>query len=83
MNTLNSLSQLPDRIFGVDALMATIGVTTLLIVLIVWTLFWKGMAMWKAARKGSKVWFVVLLLVNTIGILDIIYIYLIDGKKRR
>ncbi|OGM00913.1 hypothetical protein A2480_00100 [Candidatus Uhrbacteria bacterium RIFOXYC2_FULL_47_19] len=33
-----------------------------------------GVALWKAARKGSKVWFIVLLLTNTI-ILEILYIF--------
>lgn len=81
MNIIESLSQLPTQVFGIDALMSVIGVTTLLVVLIIWSLFWKGMSMWKAAKRGSKPWFIILLLVNTVGILDIIYIYLIDKKK--
>ena len=81
MNILNSLSTLPNKVFGIDALMSAIGVTTLVVVLIIWSLAWKGMALWKAAHRGSKVWFILLLLVNTIGILDIIYYYLIDKRK--
>lgn len=46
-----------------------------LCILIAWTLYWKGMALWKAAREQHKIWFVVLLLVNTLGILEILYIY--------
>lgn len=46
-----------------------------LILAIIWTMVWKGLALWKAARSGSKVWFVILLLVNTIGILDLIYYF--------
>ncbi|EKE12853.1 MAG: hypothetical protein ACD_13C00134G0014 [uncultured bacterium] len=41
----------------------------------IWSLFWMGMALWKAARNGSKAWFIVLLLVHTLGILDILYIF--------
>lgn len=48
--------------------------TWLLIVVMVWSLIWKGMALWKSARNGQKVWYVVLLLVNTIGILEILYL---------
>ena len=55
-------------------------VTCILIALIVWTLVWKGLAMWKAARGGHKWWFVIILVVNTLGILDIIY-YFFVGKK--
>ena len=47
----------------------------------IWVLPWKGMALWKSAREGSKAWFVVLLLLNTVGILDILYIYVFSKKK--
>jgi len=40
-----------------------------------WTLPWKGLALWTAARKGHKLWFVVLLLVNTLAVLEIAYIF--------
>ncbi|MEK7635026.1 MAG: DUF5652 family protein [Patescibacteria group bacterium] len=52
-----------------------------LMILVLWTLVWKGMALWKAAEEKNKVWFVVLLLVNTVGILDILYIYVFSKKK--
>lgn len=41
----------------------------------IWSLFWMGMGLWKASKNDSKVWFVVLLLVHTMGILDILYIF--------
>ena len=48
--------------------------------LVVWSLIWKGFALWKAAAKNnSKIWFIILLIVNSFGILDIIY-YLFIGK---
>jgi len=50
--------------------------TTALILLSVWTLAWKGLALWKSARNKSPVWFLILLLVNTLGILEILYIFL-------
>lgn len=51
-----------------------------LIVLIVWGIIWKGIALWKAARLSHKKWFIVLLIVNSIGILEIFYIYFIARK---
>lgn len=42
--------------------------------LITWSFFWKGWALWIAARKTNRVWFIVILLVNTLGILEIGYI---------
>lgn len=57
--------------------------TFLLFPLIIWSLIWKGLALWKAARlgtKNSKIWFIVLLVVNTAGILDILYLYVFTKK---
>jgi len=53
-----------------------------LLPIVVWSLVWKGWALWKAARAESKVWFVVLLIVNTIGILDILYIFLFCKSQK-
>lgn len=47
---------------------------------VVWTLAWKGVALWKAARLSHRKWFIGLLILNTFGILDIIYIYFIARK---
>jgi len=41
----------------------------------IWSTIWKGLALWRSARNKHTAWFVVLLLVNTVGILEIIYIY--------
>jgi hypothetical protein len=58
----------------------TPGVKILLAVLVIWSLIWKGIALWKAARNSHTAWFVILLLVNTAGILEIIYIYGFNKK---
>ena len=50
------------------------GVKLLILVLIIWTLIWKGIALWKAARNSHTAWFIVMLILNTVGILEIIYI---------
>ncbi len=49
--------------------------------MIIWSLIWKGWALWKSARQGSKVWFVVFLIINTLGVLEILYIYIFSKKK--
>jgi len=46
----------------------------LLTALIVWSLIWKGFALWRAARAGQAAWFIVLLFVNTAGLLEIAYL---------
>jgi hypothetical protein len=53
----------------------------LMVVIVLWSIVWKGMALWKAAKEGSKVWFVVLLVVNTVGILEILYLYVFSKKS--
>ena len=53
-----------------------------LLVIIAWSLVWKGLALWKSAREGSKVWFVVMLIVNTLGILEILYLFVFSSKSK-
>jgi hypothetical protein len=53
----------------------------ILAMLLVWEYVWKLLALWKAAGKKSVVWFVVLALVNTMGILEILYIFVFSKMK--
>jgi hypothetical protein len=55
----------------------------LLIPLLIWSLAWKGLALWRAARRGETTWFVVLLIVNTLGLLEIIYYFLIAKTDKK
>ena len=54
----------------------------ILALLIVWSIIWKGLALWKAARLSQKWWFTALLIINTFGILEIIYIFLVAKKYK-
>ncbi|HIH93670.1 TPA: hypothetical protein HA338_06395 [Methanosarcina acetivorans] len=55
---------------------------TLILILVLWELFWKGIALWKAARESQRYWFIAILILNTVGILPILYIFLFkEGKK--
>jgi len=49
--------------------------------LIIWTIVWKGLALWHSARNRQTVWYVVLLIINTVGILEIIYLIFFRKKK--
>lgn len=53
----------------------------ILVVLALWTIPWKGYALWKSARLNSKWWFIALLIINTMGILEILYIFIFSKKK--
>lgn len=46
-----------------------------MLVLAVWSLFWKGLALWHSSQRGQGWWFVILLIVNTFGILEIVYLF--------
>lgn len=48
----------------------------------VWSLIWKGFALYRAGANRSPGWFTALLLVNTAGILEMLYLF-VFGKKRR
>jgi methionyl-tRNA synthetase len=50
--------------------------------LLLWSIFWKGLALWKAARRDQPLWYIVMLLVNTIGLLEIIYIFGFAPRQR-
>lgn len=52
------------------------------VLFIMWSLAWKGVALWKAGNKKDKIWFIILLLINTFGILDIAYYYFIGDRKK-
>ena len=49
--------------------------------LIIWSLIFKGIALWRAARNHQRNWFIAFLVVNTLGILEIIYIFYFSKKK--
>ena len=52
----------------------------LLLILIIDTIL-KGFALWKATHKNHKTWFIIILILNTAGILPAIYLYINRKKK--
>ena len=47
----------------------------MIIIIALWTVFWKGLALWHSARRGAAAWFIALLIINTVGILEIVYLF--------
>ena len=41
---------------------------------IIWTIVLKGYALWHAARGNQRGWFIAILILNTLGILEIVYL---------
>lgn len=67
----------------------TISIFSILFFLaILWTIAIKGYALWHAAKRGEKWWFIALLVINTFGILEIAYlvfvakIWVFGAKKK-
>jgi hypothetical protein len=52
-----------------------------LIPLTVWDLFWRGKGLWRAAKNSQLYWFIAMLVVNSLGILPIIYLLFFQKKK--
>ena len=46
----------------------------IIFVIVFWTIALKGYSLWSAARGNQKKWFVALLVINTFGILEIVYL---------
>lgn len=43
--------------------------------LVLWSLLWKGLGLWHAGRRGQGWWFVIILAINTLGILELVYLF--------
>lgn len=60
MNFLNPIPQI-----------GTFGVMLLLI----WSMFWKILALWRASKGNQRYWFIAILLLNTFGILELVFLF--------
>lgn len=52
-----------------------------LIPLAIWDMIWKGIALWKAGKNSQLSWFIAIFILNTAGILPIIYIKFFQKNK--
>ena len=55
----------------------------IIVVMLLWTLPWKGVALWKSAQADQTGWFVALMIVNTLGLLEILYIFAFAPKSKK
>lgn len=53
----------------------------IILLTIIWVLPWKGVALWKAARLKHKWWFIAILILNTLAVLEILYIFIFSERK--
>ncbi len=52
-----------------------------LMLLAIWSMIWKGFALWRAARNNQKNWFIAMVIINTFGILEIVYLFFFSKPK--
>lgn len=52
------------------------------LILAVWEMVWKGIALWKAGRNDQLGWFIPIFIFNTVGILPIVYIVFFQKKNK-
>ncbi|MFA6536977.1 MAG: DUF5652 family protein [Patescibacteria group bacterium] len=53
-----------------------------LIPVLFWEMIWKGFALWRSAKNNQTGWFVALMVINTFGLLPILYLYVFTKKKK-
>ncbi|MCX7928860.1 MAG: DUF5652 family protein [Patescibacteria group bacterium] len=46
----------------------------------IWVVIWKGFALWHSARHNQKWWFLVFMISNTLGVLEIIYLFFFKAQ---
>jgi hypothetical protein len=52
-----------------------------LVIVSAWTLVWKGLGLWHAGQFKQKKWFIAMLILNTAGLLPIIYLLWFKPQK--
>ena len=55
----------------------------MIIVLALWDAVWRLIALWHSARRSQLVWFIFLGILNTVGVLPIIYLLVHRGKSKQ
>ncbi len=55
----------------------------ILYILFIWSLVWNGIALWHAAKNNQRNWFIVMLVIHTVGILEIAYLFFFAKKKMK
>lgn len=66
-----------------EAIASLIATNPWVILIIIWSGVWKLMALWKAARNNNMKIFILLAIVNTLGIAEIAYLIYMYQKEKK
>jgi len=53
----------------------------LFLLLLAWSFLWKGLALWRSAKRGDIWWFLAMMIINTFGLLELVYLFGVSGAK--
>ena len=70
-----------DNLIRMDSSVIPVIPPILQFALFAWSIAWKGVALWNAAKNSQKNWFIAILVINTVGILEIIYLFRFAKKR--
>lgn len=52
-----------------------------LLITLAWSIFWKGIALWRAAQSNQRNWYIVILFVSIFGLIEIAYLFWFAKKR--
>lgn len=81
MNSFGNVFWGPGPFWGFGFFGALAG--ALMLVLVVAIIALKGYALWYAAKRDEKWWFVIMLVINTAGLLELAYLLFVVKKWHR
>ncbi|HZJ80066.1 MAG TPA: DUF5652 family protein [Dysgonamonadaceae bacterium] len=55
----------------------------LIVILSIWDAVWKLIALWKSARNNHLPWFICIAIINSVGILPIVYILMHRDRREK
>ena len=57
-------------------------VMVVFVVIVLWTMAWKGIALWRAGVNRQKIWYILLFFLSTAGVLEILYLAFFQKEKK-
>lgn len=67
---------------SINQLLADPTKLSIFLLLTLWAIPWKGVALWRAGKNNQLYWFIAILVLNTFGIVEIIYLTFFKPKSK-
>jgi|TARA_Y100000310_G_C20597870_1_gene771434 hypothetical protein len=66
-----------------ESALMTLVTPPVLYLTLAWIIVWKGFGLWHSAKNSQKPWFIALLVINSLGILPIIYLFAFRKNRKK